>query len=132
MILRELEIKSKHIVSLVIEIDSDFLPLEVKSINDETYEFYINGIKKELNNEQVTEIIEYIQNNINQDELEYVVANEDYNKIFSKLDISDILKGWNYNIELINHIINDTMDVFVYYEEYEKCAVLRDIKNKLN
>jgi len=131
MILTELEIKSKHKVSLVIETEDDYLPLDVISINDKKLEFYIYGIKKELTENQKQEILNYIEKNINQDELEYIIANDDYNNIFSKLTIKEIFLGWHNNKELILDIIDNTIKTFIFHEEYEKCIILNNIKNKI-
>lgn len=131
MKLSNLKIKRKHVVELLIEDENEFLPLEVKSEGDIGYGFYINGIRKELNTEQQNEIVVYIRENIDQNELELVIANEDYDKIFNKLSISDMLKGWKYDTEMIHHVIDDTMDVFIKHEHYEKCEVLNKIKKQI-
>jgi len=110
--------------------DSEYDNLEVVATTNEDFNFYMNGIKKEYDEKIKTEILEYIKKNINYKELEYIIAVEDYNKIYSKLSFEDICRGYHNNKEIIIKQILENMNFFIKIEEYEKCIILKNLLEK--
>jgi len=130
MDLKKLNIISKY--SVEIELHNNDTNIEVVSKNNEDYEFFMNGIKKNLGSDTEQKIIRYIVDNIDQDELEWVITNEDYNNIYSKLTFEEICGGYHQDKDLMIKLISSDLQFFIEHEKYEKCAVLQNLLDKVN
>ena len=129
MKLKNIKILSKYSVEVEVN-DSDDINIEVVS-EQQKYKFYMNGIEKTFDLDTETEIIQHIEDNINQDELEWVIANEDFNMIYSKLSFEDICKGYHQDKEKMKTLIQSDLDLFIHYEKYEKCTLLKELLDKV-
>jgi len=122
----DLKIINKTTVSLKVG-DSDYDHLEVVANIKNGFDFYMNGIKKEYDEIIEAEIVSYIKDNIDSNELESIIFNDDYNKIFSQLSFEDICKGYRHDKELIIKQLGDTINYFIKHEKYEKCVILKSL-----
>jgi len=109
---------------------SEFERVEVLKNNGD-YIITINGIDVLITKEQKLDIINYINNNINKAELKYISATEDFEEIFSKLSFHEICKGYHHKYNDIYKVFNNAYDVFLQYEEYEKCDVMLKLIKKV-
>jgi len=126
---KKVNIISKFTVE--IELD-DNTNIEVSKINKDEYDFFINGIKKDIDEEKEKEILDYIIDNIDQKELEWVIAVEDFNSIYNRLSFEDICIGYHHDKELMKKKINSDLELFIFHEHYDKCIVLRNLLKKIN
>jgi len=124
-----LKIISKTTVALSVG-DSEYDNLEVVANIDNDFDFYMNGIKKEYDGKIKEDILRYIKENIDENELKRIIATEDYKNIFSSLSFEEICIGYRHDKELIIEQISENMNFFIKYEEYEKCIILKKLLDK--
>jgi len=128
---KNLKILSKTTLEISVG-DSEFDKLEVVSNFNNDFDYYMNGIKKDFEKEQTEEILSFINENIDSNELDWVIANEDYDKIYSTLTFDEILKGYKNDVDIILEHLIKTMDVFIKHEKYEKCVLLKKLIKDFN
>jgi hypothetical protein len=130
MVLNEVKIISKWKVT--VETDDVVIDVVSEYENDATkYNFYINGIKKEFEKEQELEILDHILKNIDQHELEYVIANEDYNNFYNSLSFEELVYYFDNDFELMKDSLTSVLEIFVEQEHYEKCNVIKNILTQI-
>jgi hypothetical protein len=131
MNLNKIKIISKTKLKIDIFGEEDIL-FEAVSNDQKKFDYYINGIKTKLTKEQDDEISDYIIENIDQQELEWVIANEDYDKIYNTLSFDDICKGYHNKKDVMKAQITKTLDIFILHEKYEKCVILQNLLDKID
>lgn len=131
-----MDIKRINIISknkFEIELNDDDLIIEAYSkLNDDNFDFYINGIKKDFSKEQRQQIHRYMVDMIDEDEMKLVIANDDYERIYNRLSFDDICKGYNNDKEVIINQLSSTLQTFIEYEHYEKCIIIKKLLEKTN
>jgi len=129
MNLNDVKIVSKWKVS----VETDDVVIDVISSQEtiKNYEFYMNGIKKDFDESQEREILEHILKNIDQHELEYVIANEDYNRVYSVVVFDDLIYYFDNDFELMKNELLNTLNIFIEQEHYEKCKVINDLLKQI-
>jgi len=129
MNLSDVKIVSKWKVS----VETDDVVIDVISSQEtiKNYEFYMNGIKKDFDESQEREILEHILKNIDQHELEYVIANEDYKKVYSVVVFEDLIYYFDNDFELMKTELLNTLNIFIEQEHYEKCKVINDLLKQI-
>ena len=130
MNLNDVKIVSKWRVS----VETDDVVIDVISNQDsETheYEFYMNGIKKDFEKSQEREILEHILKNIDQHELEYVIVNEDYKKVYSVITFDDLIYYFDNDFDLMKNELLNALNIFIEQEHYEKCKVINDLLKQI-
>lgn len=134
--INKMDIKRINIISknkFEIELNDDDLIIEAYSkLNDDNFDFYINGIKKDFSKEQRQQIHRYMVDMVDEDEMKLVIANDDYERIYNRLSFDDICKGYNNDKEIIINQLSSTLQTFIEYEHYEKCIIIKKLLEKTN
>jgi len=113
---------------LIVETDDTAIDVIVEK---NKLSFYMNGIKKDLEQEQRNEILNYIDKNIDQDEMLYVTVNEDYKNIYSVFPYDLILEMVDGNKDFLQKQLEDVLSVFIEQEHYEKCIIINNLLNNI-
>jgi len=123
MELKKIKIISKDYIEVEM---SEFETIEIKSYNDQTT-FQINGIDRDFSDEQKSEILQYIETNINKNEMRHQIFLYEYEKIFEKFSIENICAGYHNDREKIQNKLDSMISYFQDQEDYEKCKVLNNL-----
>ena len=129
MKLNEVKIVSKWKVS--VETDDVIIDVVSNENSIAQYDFYMNGIKKEFEEHQEQEILNHIFKNIDQNELEYVIANDDYNNVYSITLFDDLIYYFDNDIDLMKETLERALEVFIEQEHYEKCKIVNDLLKQI-
>lgn len=116
-----------------VSVETDDVVIDVISSQEtiKNYEFYMNGIKKDFDESQEREILEHILKNIDQHELGYVIANEDYNRVYRVVEFDDLIYYFDNDFELMKNELLNTLNIFIEQEHYEKCKVINDLLKQI-
>ena len=136
-----MKLKSVKIISKwKVSVETDDVVIDVilkKNIDDQSknnlnkYLFFMNGIKKDFEKQQKQEIINHIINNIDRHELEYVIANDDYNNIYNIYSFDEIKTYFNNDYNLMKQTLTNVLNIFIEQEQYEKCIIINTLLNKI-
>jgi len=136
-----MKLKSVKIISKwKVSVETDDVVIDVilkKNIDDQSknnlnkYLFFMNGIKKDFEKQQKQEIINHIINNIDKHELEYVIANDDYNNIYNIYSFDEIKTYFNNDYNLMKQTLTNVLNIFIEQEQYEKCIIINTLLNKI-
>lgn len=136
-----MKLKSVKIISKwKVSVETDDVVIDVilkKNIDDQSknnlnkYLFFMNGIKKDFEKQQKQEIINHIINNIDKHELEYVIANDDYNNIYNIYSFDEIKTYFNNDYNLMKQTLTNVLNIFIEQEQYEKCIIINNLLNKI-
>jgi hypothetical protein len=129
MKLNEVKIVSKWKVS--VKTDDVIIDVVSSKYDNNKYDFYMNGIKKFFEKDQEQEILNHIIKNIDQHELEYVIANDDYNNIYSVFSIEELVYYFDNDIDLMEETLKSVLYVFIEQEHYEKCKIVNDLLKQI-
>jgi len=125
---KKLKIISKYAVEVELYDDTN---IEIVSV-DGMYKFYVNGIQKDLELSTKNKIFDYISEEIDQDELKWIISNEDFENIYNKKTFEEICSGYNNDKDLMIDLLKNDLELFIKYEHYDKCIVLKKILDEVN
>lgn len=125
--------KIRIISKYKVEVETNDVTMEITANNDKNigYDFYMNGIKKEFDLDMEIEIIDYVTTNIDKSELSYVIANDNYKNIFNIFNLVELKSYYQNDIKKLTSELNETLNIFIKQEHYEKCETIKQILNEI-